>query len=247
MKKITIICGIPRSGTTALARLVSLNQNIVIGIERYKTVFRSKSFNAEFFQKEKFFDKKFLPTNVDQYRYQNFDELESRFESCLWVGDKIPNAVFQIPQIFQKFNGNIHFVIILRDPYSVAASWKARATNKLDSWPARNGVSQCAIAYENLLKIARENRNIFSQCEIVDYDKLFEMSDKFLAKKLGEIFQHELEFQTDEILPQIKKILDQHQKLSHQRKLLPEIDKAEFDRGFSHENWAELRVTIGAI
>ena len=119
----------------------------------------------------------FFPTNVNQYRYKGFDELEARFESCLWVGDKIPNAVFHIPQIFEQFNGDIHFVIILRDPHSVAASWKARATNTLDNWPARNGVLQCAIAHENLLKIIRENTNIFSQCEVVDYDSLFEMSN----------------------------------------------------------------------
>lgn len=247
MKKILLICGIPRSGTTALARLISSNPKIVLGIERYKSAITSRHFNGKFFEKEKFFDDSFFPTNVNQNRYQQFDKLEARFESCLWIGDKIPNAVYLIPQIFRKFNGNIHFLIILRDPYSVAASWNTRAANPKDRWPASNDSLQCATAYKNLLKTTRDNENIYSQCAVVDYDGLFDMSDQCVAAKLGQIFQHDLDFQSEETLTQIKQILLQYRALSQRRKLLSDIDKANFDCIFPQKNWVELKERIGAV
>ena len=57
------VCGFPRSGTTALWRLLNSDKRLALGVERFGTKFSSREFlTPELFETERFFDAQSVDT-----------------------------------------------------------------------------------------------------------------------------------------------------------------------------------------
>src|SRR5205807_10659654 len=57
-KRFLFVCGVPRSGTTALAQLLNYHPRIGIGIERFRSIAigsRGDEFRLTLYRKERFF------------------------------------------------------------------------------------------------------------------------------------------------------------------------------------------------
>jgi hypothetical protein len=59
-------------------------------------------------------------------------------EKLAYVGDKAPFYVRQLPYLRETFPG-ARFIVVMRDPVSVADSYERRARDPSDHWPSANG------------------------------------------------------------------------------------------------------------
>lgn len=139
------VCGPPRSGTTALARVLNSHQRIGMGMERFKKIMNRKNieqFTPELFEKERFFDFSDGHTNKvpeadnsgpeSMSRY--YDELHARFDDLSCIGDKVPGAFRAADLIHERFP-NCRILFIIRDIVETACSWQVRAERDGDTWP----------------------------------------------------------------------------------------------------------------
>ena len=130
MKSFLFICGCPRSGTTALARLLNLDPRFAIGLERYfrRSVDRF-SLTPELFERARFFD--LQPGDTFWADLSHLDFLQDRFDSVEYRGDKVPRLYEQFDQLFAAFP-DARCLFVLRNIVDVAASYNVRARNVND-------------------------------------------------------------------------------------------------------------------
>jgi len=155
------ICGVPRSGTTALAYVLNSHPQVCIGIERYKfPIMREKIFDQSFFEKSRFFDFKSTDTNILPKPGTEFEKIYAdmyqKWDHAIVTGDKLPRLYTMLDDV-QRFIPDSKFIFILRNIESVASSWNARASNLNDIWPAENDYRACARIWNNA------NRQILAQ------------------------------------------------------------------------------------
>lgn len=133
-KRYLFVCGCPRSGTTALWRILAAHPQIVLGVERF-IMLASKKFRIKpaLFEKSAFFDLKpgqtFYRDLAGFNRY--YVEAERRFDDAVWVGDKMPTLYIDYPGIEANFD-NAHILFIVRNIFDVAESYQKRAINPAD-------------------------------------------------------------------------------------------------------------------
>jgi len=180
------VAGCPRSGTTALARLLNLHPNIVVGLERYKRLYgREREVNPTLFAKERFFDFRngetsFAPGIGKGEEARTFyDRARDKFSNALFVGDKYPQFFRFYGGLFNNF-ADAKVVFIVRDPLYVAQSWQRRADDATD-WPEKNDARRSvsywndALAYTLAYAQLKENAFIF-----VDYQQFFAAKERGL-------------------------------------------------------------------
>lgn len=177
--KKVFVCGVPRSGTTALTEIMNLHPGVVIGVERYKTIW-VRSHEVEgveaLFQKERFFDHRPEDTNVplkgglygDLYR-----RAEEKFADAEIVGDKVPMLYKKIPFLTDHFP-ECRIVVILREPADVAKSWQARADKPMDKWPEKNGYQMAVETWNASLEIVeRQKKRLGDDLILLNYETCF--------------------------------------------------------------------------
>ena len=171
------ICGAPRSGTTALARLMNTDPNLVVGIERYRD--RLMKINSPdlctLFEKERFFKYDADDTAVDfNVAHPHLTEISKRkFDTATYIGDKVPRLYRRLHHIDAAFPGCI-VVYIIRNPIHVASSWQRRADAKHDRWPERNGYQQAVIEWNQSLRFAIEARSLLgNRIILLSYERIF--------------------------------------------------------------------------
>lgn len=174
-KDFIFICGCPRSGTTALWNYLSTTEQCVIGVERYGNRFFSDTFiGPEHFEKERFFSMKEGDTFYDNLEEFNpyYKIARSRYDSALLIGDKIPLLYRYFHRVKESFP-SAKIVMIFRNPFDVAASYKARAKNPNDvSWHADKGVKSAITDWAQSLQSFREWHSALNITP-VDYETLF--------------------------------------------------------------------------
>ena len=171
------VCGPNRSGTTALARLLNANPNVVVGIERYrKRLMQLKHGDHRcLFAKDRYFT--YLPsdTNVD-FNTAHQEETETarrKFDAALYVGDKVPQLYRRLDIVGPAFP-NCYVIYIIRDPVNVATSWQRRAEANNDPWPQRNGYQQAVVEWNESIRFAmRAKRHLGNRLILLSYDRLF--------------------------------------------------------------------------
>ena len=171
------VCGANRSGTTALARLLNTNPNVVIGIERYRKRLMNVTDGDHrcLFSKDRYFT--YLPsdTNVDfntAYPVET-ETAKRKFDTALYVGDKVPQLYRRLQFIGPAFP-NCYVIYIIRDPVNVAASWQRRAEANNDPWPQRNGYQQAVVEWNESVRFAmRARQHLGNRLICLSYDRLF--------------------------------------------------------------------------
>lgn len=180
MRKHLFVCGIGRSGTTAMAQLLNLHDEIVIGVERYKNVLLKQALTPELLSELFSFDRFFSPqpgdTNVslDKGRYAEvYDAARPKFAGARLIGDKVPSLYRRIAALAAA-DPDCKIIYMLREPAEVALSWDQRARRVGDSWPESNDFFAAVDAWNGAVKTALINKKTLgNRLSIVAYDDIF--------------------------------------------------------------------------
>jgi sulfotransferase family protein len=175
--KYLFVGGPPRSGTTVLANLLNRHPRVAIGIERYKYLYGNSARRAEItpalFEPARFFDFRQEETNIRKRNYKNVRELERKYESVYYRGDKWP-AIARLRGVLDRALRRTCYVLIFRDVARVCSSWNARAANPDDSWPEENdyraAVRRMNRDFRGIVTLASSEPGKFL---VVNYDELF--------------------------------------------------------------------------
>lgn len=142
-----LIAGLPRSGTTALVRLLNAHTAVGLAMERYKFLARNSrlaDWNPDYFEPGRLFRPDPGETNIvpaDSNAWAGYyQRLRDRYRagSLRLVGDKYPFYFQYAEGILDRVPG-LKMVILMRDIHAVAASYQRRADDPQDRWPPRNG------------------------------------------------------------------------------------------------------------
>ncbi len=154
------ICGVPRSGTTALAHLLNRHPAIGLGIERYRLLAQrdASCLGEELFTRERFFDFREGDGARDVWeKYQDeYGRLASKWATCTIVGDKIPRLYVGADTLLRT-QPQARLIFIRREVEPVAASWQRRADDAQDpSWPATNDAAAAVFEWNRGIRSAVE-------------------------------------------------------------------------------------------
>jgi glycosyltransferase involved in cell wall biosynthesis len=129
------IAGCPRSGTSALTFLLNEHPRLAIGFERYKRV--RAQLDPFHFTPAQFFSPVAAETDIRGELL--YARLRERWEGggVSVVGDKVPLYTRVLGQLLERFPG-ARVVVMVRDPLDVARSFRRRAADPGDWWPAEN-------------------------------------------------------------------------------------------------------------
>ncbi len=189
-KQLVFVCGCPRSGTTAMAQLLSGHPRVCIGRERYAAVFnRGKPFTEGLFEKDRFLAFRLEDTFYDQTRFDDFHRgFAEKFDSCEIVGDKLPYLYRRWQDVFTLRPQPI-VVFLTRNVMDVAESYNRRARALQDPWPARKNAAKAVQEWNEAMRKAGEaiEAGYGSRLLVVEYEGFFENQQRMrgLLARLG--------------------------------------------------------------
>ena len=177
-RRYLFVCGIGRSGTTALTQLLNCHPEIALGIERYKRLYNDAGdIGPALFEPGRFFRWSEAETNIDPAIVGDQAAFAEKLATARYVGDKFPHLINRTELLDRRFPQPL-VLAIFRDPYRVAASWKARAENADDRWnPARDeyaAVGRINRFVETAIELHRERPERFA---LVEYERVFDPTD----------------------------------------------------------------------
>jgi hypothetical protein len=116
-----------------LAQLLAEHPEVVLGQERFSTLFLRGRITPDLLERGRYFDMRPGDTHDAAVKLAASCKktFEERWSSALWVGDKYPDIYRVYEEIFEVFP-NAKVIYILRNPLSVAESYQARFENKAD-------------------------------------------------------------------------------------------------------------------
>jgi hypothetical protein len=180
------VFGCPRSGTTALTRLVQSDERIVLGMERYRLLLRTHEkrgtlhkFGPEMFKPRRFLSYHKGDTTVgpdDKQHARSWVTARERFErpGLRYVGDKLPQDSRIAHGLADNFP-RAKFIFIYRDLARVASSYVVRARKAEDRWPSDATADVAAGHWEEAFASAESllDRLGPSGVHVVCYEQLF--------------------------------------------------------------------------
>lgn len=131
LKKPLFVCGCPRSGTTAMGSLLAGDPRIVLGIERYGTMFFGNSLTPDLFERERFLSLQPGDTFYRSFAPDQFAAMQEKFDTATYVGDKIPYLYRYLARLDESLPG-AKVIGTVRNIFDVAASYEARARDETD-------------------------------------------------------------------------------------------------------------------
>lgn len=139
--KFLFVTGCARSGTSALTLALNRHSEVAIGMERYiSKLFATGTYTPELFDEDRFFS-----INPNDTFYRSFEEVAldlkpDSYRMATYVGDKVPKIYLHYKMILEDIP-DAKFLFLVRNPLSVAASFKGRAEDEKDQhWPSSRGV-----------------------------------------------------------------------------------------------------------
>ena len=187
-QKYLFICGCPRSGTTALVRLLNSHPSLAIGMERYKyyaSQQKINKINQAAFKFDSFFNLQDNQTNIN-WKYF-YDELEPKYKSGVeYLGDKYPHYY----RFYNRINHNlsdVRWIFIVRDIASIARSYNARAADPKDSWSADADYTKAVDHWnESLIETWKyQKNNPEPKLFVCEYERLFSYDLDYLNSLLA--------------------------------------------------------------
>ena len=174
-RRFLFLCGVGRSGTTALGTLMNLHPRVAVGVERYKLLaMRSQTlaqFTPALFSYDRFFS--FEPQDTNVKAVPIYEALKDKYRDALYVGDKVPRYYTKLRILNERFD-RPWIIYIVREPGAVARSWNARADNPKDGWPADNDYRKAVAEWNAANRIALSQlQRTPERFLVVCYDDLF--------------------------------------------------------------------------
>lgn len=154
-KTYAFIFGCSRSGTTALTRLANLHPDVCIGPERFSKHASAGTLSPALYEPERFRD--FRPEDTHHKTFEPDDWRSATLEkigTARVVGDKLPQLAGNLDQL-EAF-GRVKLVCILREPYSVSASFERRASNPSDGWSENRRTKAAVTEFNTAMKTIRD-------------------------------------------------------------------------------------------
>ncbi|MCP4903176.1 MAG: sulfotransferase [bacterium] len=136
------VSGCARTGTTGIVNLLNQLPEVAIGLERYKGIANKKridEYKPHLFGPSRFFDFREGETNLlprSPVHAEFYGRLQEKFRNgtIRFIGEKVPFLF----RFFRQIEGAFFspkWVMMLRDPKSVAASYELRSQTPDDAWP----------------------------------------------------------------------------------------------------------------
>lgn len=132
-KSFLFVGGCPRSGTTALARILNAHKDVLIGDERFLKEVQDGPFVPELFERGEFLSRG-KPLK-HSFRGKEKLDVAAAYDNASILGEKMPRMWPLYESIWQNFPSP-RFVYIVRNPISVAESYDARKADPNDHWNA---------------------------------------------------------------------------------------------------------------
>jgi hypothetical protein len=177
MKNFLFIAGCPRSGTSALVRILSFSKDIVIGLERFGHLVSKNNFqlNKSHFETERFFKLETHDTfyeDVIKFHHKFYPNMRKKYETAKIVGDKRPDLYRSYDELFMNFP-EAKVIFIYRQLDKVASSYNARAIEE-NSWPADKNFKQAVIDWNESLYCTLQAIKRGYNIKIVEYENVFQ-------------------------------------------------------------------------
>ena len=146
--------GVPRSGTTFTAALLSSHEQVICGSERFP--------DPDAYTPELFSEHGFLHMRTGDGNYSRHLHLKEKFAQARVIGDKFPRAYRVLHRVLPRFDG-AKVIFLVRDPHDVCASWNARAADATDAAWFRGQVGAFSVmeqlhAWSQLLQVEPRHR-----------------------------------------------------------------------------------------
>lgn len=174
------ICGCPRSGTTALAKLLNTDNRIALGIERYHYKVLGSEFKLDYhhFEKQRFFLLKEYDTFWNNLLHLN--HLENKFNNCIYRGDKIPRLYERLPFLYTQMP-ECKVLFIVRNIIDVAASYNVRSRDSNDRWLKSRDFRAAVNDWNRSLHSLAEAIQSGMDVHIIVYEDIFNCLDAFVG------------------------------------------------------------------
>lgn len=141
-KEFIFVSGMPRSGTTALGRLMNLSPDVTLFTELYSPFL---AYSPTCFSRAEVDQRinQTLKNEPNSVRIEELRKEQEKSQKSHLIGDKTPLFHFLMPQTLNSLAGRKVFVLhILRDFADTAISYEARANNEKDSWSKYRNIDQ---------------------------------------------------------------------------------------------------------
>lgn len=174
--------GQPRSGTSALVRVLNAHPDIALGMERYQRLWspeRIGELQPPLFEAERFFDFSDRLTSNAPSRAADggvwgrfYSALEPKWTTARWRGDKV--LTLKLLRLLDAFP-EARVVTIVRPVEQIAHSYAARAARADGAAWGRDNDAQRAVRIANrmLAKIRQASARFPERLLVVDHDRFF--------------------------------------------------------------------------
>ena len=173
------VVGCPRSGTTAMWRLLTGDPRVVLGNERYGNRWSAEELTPDLYRKDRFSRIEEGDTFYDDLAafHERYELMLDRYENAVFVGDKIPMLFTRLDTIGTNFPG-AKVILLLRNIFDVAASYERRARDTNDTtWSDDLRTSAAIERWNQSIQVAREHPASLD-VQVVDYERFFFQPDQ---------------------------------------------------------------------
>lgn len=241
--KYVFIGGCPRSGTTALFRLLVSSEQVGIGFERYlELIGRPDNMtgfmcqvNASLFEKSEFFKKLDKKWYIKQKWIQEYySSLRTRYNKAKILGDKIPLLESDWKKI-RLCIPEANFLYIFRNIYDVAFSYNQRARNELDrTWTKTKDYKEAVRDWNSSILSIKQMAE-FCDLYIIKYEDIF--FDKSCIDKLLQFLSIRIDIKVEQRMSQL---LSTSKKLSAKPRELSSEEKEYIEKYARFDTYEEL-------
>jgi hypothetical protein len=178
-QRFLFVVGCPRSGTTAMWRLLTGDPRIVLGNERYGNRWFEEELTPDLYRKERFARIEEGDTFYGDLAafHERYEAMLDRYDGAVFVGDKIPMLFTRLDTIADNFPG-AKVILLLRNIFDVAASYERRARDSEDTtWSQDLRTSSAIDQWNESIEVAMEHPGSLD-IQVVDYERFFFQADQ---------------------------------------------------------------------
>lgn len=169
--KYLFVAGCPRSGTTALARLLNHDNRIIVGIERFISI--RDAIRPEHFEKHRFLN----PSKDETHLFDTelFESFRAKWDqdNIRYIGDKVPRYYQHMDYLTETFP-DCRILFLWRDLFAVASSYNVRAQHQIN-WNKERNYRRAVANWNESLKCLKEmvDAGHRDKVKVVRYEQFF--------------------------------------------------------------------------